>query len=832
MKKLKKYKNWYLFTLGFAVLLSVLVQSGCESDFDRYYAKPADLEGAIYEQLAADPDFAEFVKAIDMLPVFKQSINTSGLYTCFAPVNEAVREYLQSIGKSSFTDFDMNNPDDVFAVQSFVDAHFMLDMYFVHTFNANIADEGQTFLDRFRYFSRHREPNFPFYDRRLRISRTVRPENKQLNVFMSKYLLKHEMSADYTRLYAREPGDFNVENAQVLPNKRDIAAVNGSIHGIDKVLTPRHSLARYQQAHNPLLARAREFNYYLSFNAAATASETRGEMDSLFTINPRINMSTHAENMLYTFFNPPRAEFENFVNNELFSFVPQGTLAENRMDSVHMVTRFFLSSYYIASAPVWANALDRGIPTLMGDTISNIRFSSMDLASNAIIYNLDELLLPSAFQSVARPMMLDPNYSWFYDLAMGHLGTTNLGGFSLGGSNLLYLQNLDREFTLLLPSNLAMNNDVLYHITRETMYNHDYRTHNYRRRGRTVSTVQMDSISYFMMIPQEITAEQLASANNMWVETRLGNYLQINNGQINGVQVTRSEKFENGTVHYFDARMMPVKPWGNITDVIWNMNENPRRYNENWENENEHLPQEWVNSDPKHEFDFFLTLMQNTLIEQDKEAALTNTAIGGNSGWALPSSINMTIGSYLGQPDASLTLFLPTNQAIREYALRPENSELTRSENFDGISYVVPNLTADATSAAGRHWARVIKYLITTTRVYSDGTYSKDIVAGNPTNETFPLNFISVHRELIHSNPISRDEWSHFEIDFNPVGSNPGMVIINPNNPEDRSNVIETWTVRGDMPRATYDIEVSNGVIHVIDRLLTPPRIHINSRED
>jgi uncharacterized surface protein with fasciclin (FAS1) repeats len=760
MNQKKKYCKPYLFALSFLIGMLACVQYGCKTEFDKYYERPENLEGPIYQQLAVDPLFAEFVKAIDKLPEFKKAINTSGLYTCFAPENEAVKEYLRSIGKNSFDDFDMSKTADIETVRAFVDSHFVQDMYFEYNFNKLINDISFSTADRFRYFLRYREPDYEYFDKRVRYNRKVRPESKQISVFMNKYLTKYRMTADYKSLYGRDPGDFNVEGARILADKRDIAAVNGVIHGIDRVLLPKKNVNDILEDLNPVLHSINEFNTILFYNRTVTEQQasTGGQLDSLFTRYSLFGEDIYTESSMYTLLNPPKDAYEDYVTNNVLPGFYQN------IDSVHFLTKMYLTQPYIYPYAAWSSHLEQGIWNFYGDTIRNPKYSSAVTASNGIVYNLDELMISPALKSVARGFMLNSNYSWFFDNAT-HLTaevTETSIRTTMNSDNIDYLQDTKKKFTIFVPCNDALRSVDGYDITREIILNisRDAKFYNYRKGGRSMTILQKDSLFNYMVIPDTlITESDLASANNNWYETRLGNFIQIDRGTFNGVRIDRSERADNGIIHYFDKSVIPVKPTGTIGEVIKND----------------------VDAKTNSEYSNFNTIIRAFRVEAEKKSADSS----------LPDDENSTLYDFLRYTANSYTLFLPTNAALDEYK----------------TTYNLGDYGSDA------KWGQIAKYLITKTRVYTDGTYKQDEAAMNPLPSD-PTRFVSVFRTLVHADPSADDVWATFKITY------PGGAMTVTNEAGDETGTVQDVTYNYTIVK---DIEAVNGVIHVINKVLTPP---------
>src|SRR5690348_11177452 len=93
------------------VLLGSIVFFACKKKFDDYYARPANLEPPIYQQLQARGNFTKFISLIDKAG-YKQTLGSAGYWTIFAPSDSAFaadtdfQAFLTSKGISSFDAID------------------------------------------------------------------------------------------------------------------------------------------------------------------------------------------------------------------------------------------------------------------------------------------------------------------------------------------------------------------------------------------------------------------------------------------------------------------------------------------------------------------------------------------------------------------------------------------------------------------------------------------------------------------------------------------------------------------------------------------------------
>ena len=99
MKKLTK--------IPFLLSLIMLIAVSC-TDKDEYYERPGWLEPPIYQVLEKEGRFSQYLKCVDRT-LYATSLKGSGLYTVFAPNDQAFAAYLASKGVNSVSEL----PDSV-----------------------------------------------------------------------------------------------------------------------------------------------------------------------------------------------------------------------------------------------------------------------------------------------------------------------------------------------------------------------------------------------------------------------------------------------------------------------------------------------------------------------------------------------------------------------------------------------------------------------------------------------------------------------------------------------------------------------------------------------
>lgn len=249
-----------IYQFAYVVLIAATFTS-CQKKFDEYYARPDNLALPIYQQLAAKGKFTSFLSLIDKAG-YKETLSSAGYWTIFAPSDSAFTAdtefaaFIQSRGFSSLSAVDSAT------------AQMMVQYLLVYNaFEKNRIDDYQSSLGWVpdNAFKRRTTYYTGFYQD---TSYTGIPytsvasnrnnnglvngyyvpadnNNKYIPYFTSEFLAARGLSqSDYSYFYPGSTfGGFNVANAKV--TEKDIAAENGVIHIIDKVVTPLNSIDQY-----------------------------------------------------------------------------------------------------------------------------------------------------------------------------------------------------------------------------------------------------------------------------------------------------------------------------------------------------------------------------------------------------------------------------------------------------------------------------------------------------------------------------------------------------------------------------------------------------------
>jgi len=539
-----------------------LVFTGCKKDFNGYYDTPVNLKGAIYEQLKSDPDFSEFVLVIDKFPELKQAINTSGLYTVFAPTNAAIKTYLAAKfpGKNSIADFNINVSADSVALNELVQMHILYNMYFEYDFNHAINTlikpdpRGPSYSnDVYRYTTRYKDPVYPYFDKTYKLKRLVGRGNKALTVYSAAFLDKYDLRSDYQAFFGIAPSDFNVDEAQIIPGKKNIGAKNGVIHGVNTVLERLPFMDELLYQKNPDFYNLLDQFSVLLYDAASTRAQitTKQVPDSIFikAYGAYYALFLQSDAYDYSFLCPTGNSFNDFITNQVLPGF------YNSYDSINSVTSLLILNSYLVLSYANSTNLQHSLLNGVGDTLKNLTFVDKARASNGVLYMVNDQVLSPAFNSVAKVALLDYKYSMFtYLLAL----TTSNGYLQFVLNKIDYLKNPNRSFTLVIPSNSAFTDAGI-------TFQKDYKgVYDFWQGGLKLVQNQKDSIINSLIVPDNsISPGQMTYK---WALTTCGTYMLFNDGKIQGVNYVTDELTGNGYAYTTDE--LPKRPSTPIKAII------------------------------------------------------------------------------------------------------------------------------------------------------------------------------------------------------------------------------------------------------------------------
>jgi len=433
--------------LNSLAILAFLLVASCQSEIDKYYELPEWLKGNAYELLESKGNFKQFLEAVE-LSGFKDMISGKGIITVMAPTDDAFKEYLSSKGYASVQDIPI--PE----LQKLVGFHLVYYAYDKAKF-ANFRPEGITdntaYTDAGLYYKFRTKSSSPI--ERLN-DQTVAPGQDPLMVYvyhkerflpvLSSYLFETKQidaGRNYQYFYPNtnwdgQNGGFCVSNANVL--EYELVTDNGYVYTLNKVLepletihtelekTPEFSIFRqlydkfqdFQVAKNLKIKyeNGQEEDLYLYYHTDLP------KIASEWTYNGEGSMADYADlatlgKTAYNLFAPTNQSLTAFFNQFWAGYYNSIT------EVPFMPIKYLLDNHVYEGDVVFPEEVEKGIiKTKFGNAVD---FNTNDvsvktLCVNGTLYGLNNLMVPSMFQSVTGPLFQDPNMKmllWMVDKA-------------------------------------------------------------------------------------------------------------------------------------------------------------------------------------------------------------------------------------------------------------------------------------------------------------------------------------------------------------------------------------------------------------------------------
>ena len=454
-------KQSFFFLLVFSLLVA-----GCSKGYKEYFDEDNTKGGFIYDRLNANQEFSSFTKALERAKIV-QFLSQGGLYTVFAPTNEAFSKFLSTNGYASIEAVPL---DKLYNILSY---HIVSNMWYYYDFQV-----------RFNQFK------------------------QKLFLTRNKKFVEVDVSTNVIK----------VNGISALPNLSNIDADNGVIHAISEVLVPLPTLEETIQADADLrnstffklmqVVRDSAFDRFNSYDR-----DRDGRFDSVFykTYSLLTNVSTTREYkdnttpssqggdpLFTTILIPSNASFDVFlqpalnrVGGDISLLSP--SYAEAVLESYFIADSLVTSSQLIARPIVYKSVNGEDIPALPDNL-----FIRKDIrASNGLIHVIDRTFPASAsLKTALGQIMIDPNYSMFL-AAIQKAGQMNAWA------------NSAKTGTFFAPSNQAFI-DAHFDVKKWTLA------------GAALTNTQISNIVRYHLINENLTKTNLQASSPLSKNSDLG----------------------------------------------------------------------------------------------------------------------------------------------------------------------------------------------------------------------------------------------------------------------------------------------------------------------
>jgi uncharacterized surface protein with fasciclin (FAS1) repeats len=571
---------------GILVAFLLLLVS-CKKEYNEFYARPDNLEQPIFQQLSSNGKFKSLTTLIEKAG-YKETLSNAGYWTLFAPHDSAFAVYFKEKGLSGADAVDADLARQIVTYCLVYNA-FKQERISDYQSNLGWVENGS--------FRRRTAAYTGVYSTTDLQGKTIKAiasnrnntgslfyvdgdnNNKHIPIFETGFMTGKTLTAsDYNYFYPNSTySGFNVADAKV--TDRDIAAENGVVHVVDRVISSLPSIDQFL-TNNPKYSEFKKlidkFLVQFVFNQAVTNKYkiVSGTSDDVYTkvYNSNMAFSLNNENFLklqdndaqadcYSIFVPENAALTKYINEVLLEFYP----------SIEALPANVI--YDFVNAHLWRTAV---WPSKFGSSFNGAgeeaRFNPATdvterrMLSNGIFYGTNKVQQANVFSSVYGKAYLNPDYSIM----------TNLLNLDLK----FQISNIRQKYTLFLVSNAAIN--AAGYFADPTVSNNVNEQWRYIPPGGgaqltgSSALVRLQRILNMHVIPgRDITS----MTSNGVGQSYSGEFIGFGSGKVfasgnndasNPATVTKSQAAVNGTVHFIDKLLQFSERQINNTSPYWN----------------------------------------------------------------------------------------------------------------------------------------------------------------------------------------------------------------------------------------------------------------------
>lgn len=419
-------------------LLCIFILTQCDNEAKRYYERPDWLEDPVYQVLEQQNRFSIYLQCVDRTQ-YAGVLKGAGLYTVFAPNDEAFAAYLSRNNYSSAAAI----PDA--EVNKIVAYSICYNTFILDSLGINGAFKYKTQL----YALPYRDPEYNnewVVDQTMEQGWTDAYNNyKFIPAFTSAFFNSYIpplAAADYNVFYPDVAwSGKNIQSGEIL--RSDIRAENGIIHEVSTVNLPLDNIAGIlnrpeNSGFKSLIDTKDAFGDYLFRYYAAVTSPVL--LKALQKIIPNENIeriyikyylgltySLNLENVAdysagmyqpekagYTLMLPTNEALTSYLNRRILKYY--GDVRSLPVEIIQTLLDAHMSASLVWPAN-YAMSLNGNGDYLNGEGSGGKQFtgsgiSAATLASNGFVFHTGEVVRSRIFESVYSEIFLNPAHKW------------------------------------------------------------------------------------------------------------------------------------------------------------------------------------------------------------------------------------------------------------------------------------------------------------------------------------------------------------------------------------------------------------------------------------
>lgn len=437
------------------IVIFLVLFLSCRKDdtLNNKYERPSWLAGKLYTQILANPELSTFAELLH-ISGYDTIINVSGVYTVFAPSNDAFKTYFQE-NPNYKTAADIPKAE----VLSLVKYHLVqddwskaqlrsLDIYgWIDTLDLNNnlpkGYKRETLLlgKNQKYgiaYSRYKKQN-SFLNRTNIIDttqtswhrRVITASRKFVPIFYKEYFDIYDLStSDYSYYFGRQFESNDLYYCQGRIVSDEVFAENGFVYTIDRVIEPlKNGMEILSDKTKPnsyngylnLVNQFAEMDYNSQVTNRQPGADQGLKVDSLFDITyPQLVFDITSENT-----QPPKGTFglpgrvtiryqhgivapTDQALNQLVSQYLSGTNNWGTLDDAPENIKRIIANSSLSTNPIYPSDFHKGFLNGESDiiTVDESSIIQKEYGSNCTFIGVNKPIVPRAFISVAGPVYL------------------------------------------------------------------------------------------------------------------------------------------------------------------------------------------------------------------------------------------------------------------------------------------------------------------------------------------------------------------------------------------------------------------------------------------
>lgn len=456
----------------FAYLILFLSFWGCRNEMDSYYERPKYLRGNAYAYLQEKGNYTYFLQALEMTN-YSDALDGRGLYSVFAPDDEAFKRYLAKKGKSSLQEMDK---DSLKLLVSYHLIEFSFNRQDFLAFSKTASAEEPIVGDGSCYkFETLAQEGISLTKNPITEDEKKVYHQKKFLPVLSTRLFDTQGSTDYAGDYKmffpdiQWQGDQDhlyVANAAVLES--GIPLDNGYMYLVDEVIDLLPTVYHALEENNNYRIFKDLYNRFVNFQYDADKTKNYAELgDSIFMFYHYLapNAGDDLPDLACEWtVQENEADYEARLKYAYNCFAPSNDVLNTYINSfwegkynyqdVPLLSMYYLLKAHCANRQtlILPSKIDKGIEGYYGEKWElerkNIEVSKF--CSNGVLYGIDRILEPAMFTMVMQPFFKYDRFNTMLNIA--HKQET-----------FITMVDPDREFTIFAVDNGALKEKYGYY---------------------------------------------------------------------------------------------------------------------------------------------------------------------------------------------------------------------------------------------------------------------------------------------------------------------------------------------------------------------------------